>query len=205
MSHASIPSVTIITPTTPDRQHFMERLRSCVFSQDYKKIRWLISDDSTKIGKKRNALCSQADTDIILMMDSDDYYAHDYVSKSVEHLISKEADVTGLSKVYFYQPHVNMWEYEWKGRQPYVVESGMCFWKKTWERSKFCEVHDTGEGIAFLTNAGNIVPHNYTEGMLAIIHNSNTSSRSQLGTMKRLHPSFAVSILGDNYDMYSPI
>lgn len=199
-----IPLVSVITLTTPKRRLvFGDRITSLIQLQSYPAIEHIIIDGAGRIGHKRNVGCNEANGEIIIMCDDDDYYAPDFISRSVEHLLSTKADVTGMDSLYFYQPHVNMWEYNWDGAQKYVVESGMCFWKRVWDKNKFDELNPFGEGMKFLTNAGDINPHNYKEGMLAIIHHSNTSSKYHLSTMSRVNPSLAIKILGDNYNNFS--
>lgn len=177
--------VSIITPTTPDRAEHLERLEQMVNAQDYHPIEWLIDEGEGKIGDKRNNLVSQAQGDIILHMDSDDTYAYDWVSKSVAHLLSTKANITGLSSAYFVTPD-NKYKWKWHGSQPYVCEATMCYLKSAWHNRKFAS-SNSGEGLQFLQNNGLLIPHDYIDGFQANIHGTNTASHKMLSVMEVIY------------------
>lgn len=173
--------VSIITPTTQDRERFNNRIMKVVDSQDYPNREHIMLYGPESIGWKRNKCIEISKGEIIIMIDSDDIIMPDYVSKCVTQLES--CDTTGLSKAYF-SDGVRSWIYEYKGKQPYVIGSSMAFWKKVWERNKFPD-KSNGEDAAFCANAGIIKPLDYLEGFVAQIHNSNTESHKALHLMKR--------------------
>lgn len=151
---------------------------------------------NTSIGAKRNrGNYLASDGSIIVHFDSDDLYAPNYITKCVNHLLDTGADATGLSSLYFFQRPDVAWEYSYSGGQPYVVGSGMCYWRKTWERNPFRDISE-GEDAHFCANAGRVIPHNYKEGMIAMIHNQNTASHKQLRHMKMIDPNIVVDIMG---------
>lgn len=142
------------------------------------------------IGAKRNRLINAAKGEIICHLDSDDYYAPDFISQSLAFLKHSKADVTGLNTAYFYQREPEAaWLYQYTGQQPYVLGSGMMYYKSVWERNKFRDVSQ-GEDAFFQANAGKIVPHNYTAGFLAFIHGKNTASHLTLKNMKPVSPDY---------------
>lgn len=153
------------------------------------------------IGAKRNWLNAIAKGDIVFMQDSDDYIASDFLTRSYNHLVATGADTTGLASAYFYQPHTKMWKYEYKGAQKYVLGSAMMYYKRVWQRRPFPD-QQIGEDAAFLANAGRIIPHNYINGFLAVIHGKNTNSHTQTLYMKRVSPEIAKDILGEWYGRY---
>lgn len=210
--------VTVITPCS--RPEDLPRLVQIYRAQDYqdKELSILMdfkehthmsiddnvwqwgADRAMTIGAKRNELCKLAKGDIILHMDSDDYYAPDFITRSVNHLLSTGAMITGLSSAYFFKPG-NLWYYEYKGKQPYVIGSGMCYYRKVWEKKPF-EDKNSGEDLLFQANAGKVIPHQYIDGFMAMIHDKNTASHKQLSQMKRVNPEIAESILGESYYLY---
>lgn len=176
----SIGKVTIITPTTADRDEFNQRIRQIVKSQDYDgEIEHLIGFGKASIGIKRNELCSRATGDIILHFDSDDLYAPDWISRSVKALTDSKAELTGLSSCYFYDISGKLYEYKWTGGQPYICEATMCYWRKAWDRVKFANTSD-GEGKVFCANT-RVKAHGYKEGFAAIRHGKNTISNIIFG------------------------
>lgn len=193
------PTVTIITPTTHDRERYNERIKSIAQYQDYQNIIEHLFDYSPyTIGDKRNNLCEHATGDIIVHFDSDDYYAPDWISKSVQHLLSQNADITGLSSIYFYRYNTHVWEWRNISKQPILAGATFCYWRKIWQRNPFKSVN-SGEDTKFCTNAGRISPHDYNTGFLATIHGNNTASHLSLTAKEvTLHPiSIAHGILGD--------
>lgn len=177
--------VSIITPTTPDREGMLAKLEQYINAQDYPNIEWLIDESNECIGAKRNNLVSQAKGEVICNLDSDDYYAPDWVSKSVQHLISSKANITGLSSAYF-QSDQHKWLWKWPSNAPYVCEATMCYWRTAWEQHPFTHTN-SGEGIGLLANNGLIIPHTYIDGFTAMIHGNNTASHKMLSVMELIY------------------
>lgn len=196
------PLVSIITPTTKDRYNFNIQCGNYANKQDYPYIEHLFDFSDKTIGDKRNALCQKAKGEIIIHFDSDDFYANDYVSKSVGYLISSKADVTGLCNAYFYHPHTWLKKYQYKGTQGYAIGATLCYWREAWEKDKFKSISH-GEDLYFLKNKI-VKPHNYIDSFIAMVHNKNTT-----GTVKYkgdrytpLSADLSKKILGNNYALY---
>jgi glycosyltransferase involved in cell wall biosynthesis len=129
------------------------------------------------VGQKRNHLCQMARGEIIIHMDSDDVYAKDWISHSVNALQNTKADMTGLDTGIFRNLETGeRWQYIWKPGQPYIMGATMAYWRKTWERAPFKELKDS-EDAAFCASAGLILPHGYVSGFEASIHPKNTCKR----------------------------
>jgi glycosyltransferase involved in cell wall biosynthesis len=154
------------------------------------------------IGSKRNHLVNSAKGEIISHADSDDWYAPDYLRKAVAHLIATKSNIVGLSKAYFYRHPSNLWLYQAPGGMPYVIGSGMTYYKTVWEKKPFDNVN-SGEDLNFQTNSGKIAPLDYIDGFMAMIHDKNTASHKSLFQMKRMNPDIAHSILGESYYLYT--
>lgn len=208
----TFPKVTIITPTLPNREPMRKRIEELARQQDYKGgIELLFSYDNLPIGAKRNKLCDGATGEIIVQMDDDDYYAPDYVTKSVKHLFTSNADCTGLKNAFFFRPKTNhMWRYEYPLEQQFVLGATLCFWKKTWERSPFRDdVRNKAgslirEDAYFCAMAGNLKPHENINSFCAIRHDRNTISDVILkdSCFKQINPAFARIILGNDYSKF---
>lgn len=212
--------VSVIMPTI--RPHFLQTAFDKFESQNYadkelivpycglslnlptptSEVKLIHSNDS--VGNKRNIACEQSTGDIILHMDDDDYYAPDWISKSVEALINSKADCVGLSSGYFYQIPDRVLRYDYpKGCQPYVLGATMCYWRKTWERNQFKDTN-RGEDTLFCANAGKVVAHDHINGFMAMLHGGNTSSHLQIDK-KEFTPqdiSIAKNILGTDFEKY---
>lgn len=121
------PLVSIITPTF-GRQAFLPAVASCVESQTYQNLEWLILDDSEMpssdfaqssagkvrymhsaermtVGGKRNSLLQQAKGEIIVHFDDDDYYAPSYIETSLRFLHTNNLDIVLLKG--FFVAHLN--------------------------------------------------------------------------------------------------
>lgn len=174
------PLVSIITPTTRDRALFMEQLYAVVASQDYPNIEHVICDmEGKSVGEKRNIACKAANGDIIVHMDSDDWYSPEWVSKSVMALLSSVADIVGLSGAVFYNK-----ESQEKWQYTYPLHSNLhgatlCYWKEHAINYPFQTISE-GEDSAF-TKGKKLFSHQYTDGFIATIHDGNTSKKNCTG------------------------
>lgn len=179
--------VSVICPT--NRPQNIPHLVEMFHRQDYEDKELIVVQSEGTIGAKRNKACAQAKGSIIMCMDDDDYFAPDYISRCVE-VLKGGADVTGVSSAYFYSPgQKRAWLYEYKGVVPYVLGSGMAFYRHIWERNKYKELQQ-GEDAAFLANAGRIIPNDYITGFLATIHARNTASHLTLPYMVEIDVNF---------------
>lgn len=171
--------VSCITPSTRDRAHFNERIKQIFDSQDYPEKEHLLWLNDGTIGSKRNKCIEAAQGEIILHMDSDDLYAPDWISKSVEALVNSKASLIGLRTAYFLQPGKQLWEYRYNAGQPYAIGATFCYWRYMWENNKFRDISE-GDDLYFLGNAGIIKNHDYQTGFTAIIHGANTCSHKAI-------------------------
>lgn len=190
-------------PTCKGREHMLQLGIEYYHKQDYPNKELIIIGDELgkSIGEKRNYGCRIATGDLICHFDDDDFYKPDYLSKAAKHMFETGAQMTGLSSAYFYQPGTGLWLYEYKGRQPYVIGSGMMYYRTVWERKPF-EDRNEGEDLLFQTNAGRIIPHGYLDSMVAIIHGGNTASHKQLAHMQRLPLEKIQEVMGDTIMKY---
>lgn len=148
------------------------------------------------IGEKRNAAIRRASGDIILHMDDDDIYAPDWITRSVEALISSKAELVGLSNAYFYDKTKEL-VYQVPRKpdtQLYVCGATMCYWRRFWERKPFEDI-SAGEDFNFQFNNGKTHCHGYKEGFLATVHGSNTVSHQSLPLMNKVAPQDAGLLL----------
>lgn len=173
----SNPLVSIITPTTRDREQYNKKIAQIVHGQTYQNFEHLWDYGEGTIGAKRNRLCEQAKGAIILHMDSDDTYANDWVAKSVEFILNNKCDVTGLQDGYFSNGK-SKWLYRCQIGRPYVLGATMCYWKAFWERFKFLDVKIGEDTHWILDNKCLVSPHKYIDGFVASIHEGNTCTRT---------------------------
>lgn len=163
---------------------------------------WHWGADHLNVGQKRNELVKFAKGDIILHMDDDDFYAPDWISRSVKHLLATNADTTGLRSGWFYKPHTALWGYDYSNNgQRYVLGATMCYRRKVWENRAFKPMPQ-GEDAVFVANGGVVMPHDYKNGFMAMIHGNNTCSHQMTRQMKAYQPDYAKYVLGNWYEKY---
>lgn len=218
------PLVTVITPCS--RPDDIPRIKEVFAAQDYPQREMLILMDkegwtrdtdnenriyqwgleNASIATKRNHLCEHARGEIIMHMDSDDWFAPDWISKTVQHMQQTGCDTTGLSDAYFYRAHSQLWKYIWNGKMKYCIGGTLAYRRSVWENNKFREtISGFGEDTLFMRAAGRVVPHNYLHGFVAMIHDNNSTSHNGVLTNPRfhpLHPSLMVGVLGEDYRKY---
>jgi glycosyltransferase involved in cell wall biosynthesis len=194
--------VSCIMPTA-NRRQFVSRAIKSFINQSYKNRELFIIDDGEEsvadiipvndnrikymrltrkltIGKKRNLACDKSDGDIIIHWDDDDWYSSDWIEFQVNSLLTTNADVTGLSNPYFYQPDTDKsWQYIYPDQDmPWVHGATLCYTRQLWKRNPFPEMN-IGEDVRFLwsTCPKKIVPHTRTNHYIGLIHKDNTSPK----------------------------
>jgi hypothetical protein len=158
------------------------------------------------IAGKRNELCSFAKGEIIITQDDDDWFAKDWITHTVNHMQATGADTTGLSNAWFYQPHSRLWEYRWNGKSKYCIGGTLAYKRTIWEQNKFRETASGfGEDTLFMAKAGRVIPHDYQNGFVAMIHGNNSTSHIGVKTNPRFHPhhpDYMRKVLGADYSKY---
>lgn len=177
-----LPLVTVVIPTTHDRKRYNEAILNNYIQQDYKKKEVLFDFEDGNVGAKLNRMIRRANGDVILRMDSDDKYMPDWISRQVKALMDSGADMTGLSDLYFYNEIAKEgYEYTYpKGWAPWIAGATMCFRKELWQQKGFDDIKQGEDGNFCWHRAPlpSIFVHDYKEGMVASIHEGNTSVRA---------------------------
>ena len=188
-------SVSIVIPTF-NRKAFERLIEYNINSQDYFNIiEIIVLDDSDidrplclrslipiryytvprmTIGMKRNCGVKLAHGDYICFIDTDDFYAPDYISYSIFEMETNNKTIAGSADM-------NMWD----GKQFYkqrcmflhlLNEATMVFKKSAW--SRFAD-SNTNEAVPFLEkNMNNIVETNIDRVMCCVCHKGNTVDKT---------------------------
>lgn len=199
--HFNNSKVSCIMPTA-DRPEFVIKSIEYFKNQDYNNKELVIVDDGREsighliplndpevryiklsrkrlLGAKRNLACQLARGEIIIHWDDDDWVSNRWISLQVASLKKHNADITGLSELFFWEPEADAWTYQYLGnRKPWVHGGTLCYTKKLWARNQFPEVQ-IGEDIRFLWSGvqKKVVPHEFKSHYVALIHKNNTSSK----------------------------
>ena len=188
-------SVSIVIPTY-NRKLFERLIEYNINSQDYFNIiEIIVLDDSDidrplcirslipiryytvprmTIGMKRNCGVKLAHGDYICFIDTDDFYAPDYISYSIFEMETNNKTIAGSADM-------NMWD----GKQFYkqrcmflhlLNEATMVFKKSAW--SRFADTN-SNEAVPFLEkNINNIVETNIDRVMCCVCHKGNTVDKT---------------------------
>ena len=188
-------SVSIVIPTF-NRKAFERLIEYNINSQDYFNIiEIIVLDDSDvdrplcirtlipiryytvprmTIGMKRNCGVKLAQGDYIAFIDTDDFYAPDYISYSIFEMETNNKTIAGSADM-------NMWD----GKQFYkqrcmflhlLNEATMVFKKSAW--SRFAD-SNSNEAVPFLEkNMNNIVETNIDRVMCCVCHKGNTVDKT---------------------------
>ncbi len=206
---SKVPTVTICTPTF-NRRPFWPMTIRCVAQQDYpaEKIEWLVLDDGTdsvedllngvvpnvrytrvpngekwSIGKKRNWLNAQAQGEVIVYMDDDDYYPPQRISHAVETLRQNpKIMIAGSSAMYMFFRDLNkrMILYGPHGKQ-HATAATFAFRRALLRTTSFQEGASLAEEKHFLKNyTVPMVQLDPRKTILVIAHNHNSFDKRQL-------------------------
>jgi glycosyltransferase involved in cell wall biosynthesis len=192
-----VPLVSVITPITKERLHFVDNIHRIVTAQDYPNIEHIFIWEDGTIGAKRNIGCERAKGDIIFHFDSDDNYAPDWVSKQVNMLLTTGADICGIDEVYFYDmQHHEAWKYIYgRAYKPWVAGASMCYHRSFWEKGKFAN-ENIGEDNSFAwKNGTKVISSGYTDGFVAMLHNNNTAPHVKNSSWHAVDPALVRAIL----------
>ena len=194
----STPYVSCIMPTA-NRPNFVELAVNHFVKQNFEDTELIIADDGFQsvkpiladdprikyyytdplgtIGKKRNFACQMATGKIIMHWDDDDWYAKDWISCQINALNDSQADICGLNEITFFSPIENkFWKYADRNTErPWLSGATMAYRKSFWLDHPFKDLQ-IGEDYDYIWNTGaKIYAHDYTQGFIATLHNSNTT------------------------------
>ncbi len=222
------PLVSCMMPTS-NRRPFVSQAIRCFLRQDYANAELLILDDGSEsaadivpkdsrirylrlegkrtVGAKRNLACEQAQGEFIVHWDDDDWYPASRVRMQVEALLSRQCDLCGSSRVFYYEPAMDRaWRYEYThaGSTPWVAGNTLAYRKEFWERNRFAEIQ-VGEDTRFLQSSATTAVHDLKDPGLCVatIHSANTSPKHPGGaywirqSVAQIH-----QLLGDDRHFY---
>ena len=144
--------------------------------------RYFFSEDKLTLGEKRNKLNEEAQGEIIVAMDDDDYYFPERVSAAVTALQNAPAvDLAGSSKVFMYFTDTKE-IYEIGPYFPKHATNGTMAWRKRYAMSRrYDETVAFAEEKSFLEGYKNmLVQLNPWRVMLVMSHSDNTFDKTQL-------------------------
>jgi len=170
------------------------------------RIRYLRETQRRSLGAKRNLACSRARGEILLHWDDDDWHAPWRVSYQVAELTAQQADLCGLSRLWFYEPESDRaWHYRYGGgRTRWVAGGTLCYRRALWDRHRFADVN-VGEDTRFVREAASarIVALERDDFYLARVHDGNTSPKHTGGANWHARPSKLVrDMLGDDFEAF---
>ena len=203
------PLVSIVTPTY-NRRRFIPSLIKMVQQQTYPRdrIEWIIYDDGQEpigdlihtartdlpktkyifnedkltLGEKRNKLNEEAQGEIIVAMDDDDFYFPERISAAVNALQKNPTvDLTGSSKIFMYFTDTK----EVYKIGPYFANhatNGTMAWRKRYAMSRrYDETVAFAEEKSFLEDYKNtLIQLDPMKVMLVMSHTDNTFDKTQL-------------------------
>lgn len=209
----NLPSITIITPTYNRPHLFRMALYNYInFNYPTEKMQWVIVDDSDEdkrvsdmipnedkvnikyialdkrvtIGMKRNICIEEADNDIIVCMDDDDYYPPNSIKLRVLELLkSKKQCVTCTTIACFHINKlismINVPPHKMSFSER-ISEATLCFYKDFWQQRKFPDTVHVGEAEKFLKGRVDDCYEISWEGIIiSLMHNRNISGKITMG------------------------
>jgi glycosyltransferase involved in cell wall biosynthesis len=189
------PMVSCIMPTY-NRQRYIPAAIHNFLSQDYPNLELIVIDDSDypieglitpsekiryyyrdrkeSVGLKRNFACEVAVGTIIIHFDDDDWYAKDWVTRQVTHLMSGNYDISGMNQLKFYSEQFRLkWHYCADASSKWVYGATLAYWRSYWVNNPFSDMQ-SGEDLEFINcDDAKICKLTYFEGYLGIIHEDN--------------------------------
>jgi glycosyltransferase involved in cell wall biosynthesis len=221
------PLVSCIMPTY-NRRPFVAQAIHYFLQQDYLQRQLIIVDDGTEpvqdlipddprlryvrldrkhtIGTKRNLACQEAQGDIIIHWDDDDWMAPWRLRYQVDHLQTAQADICGLDRVLFYDPRLERaWNYVYPtGANPWVAGGTLCYTRAFWQQHPFPDLN-VGEDTRFVwsTPATRLLALPDQTFYVALVHPGNTSPKRTSDQRWRPYPAGEMrALLGADWKFY---
>ena len=187
---------------TANRRRFVPAAIRLFLAQDYPEKELIILDDGDDkisdlvpchpqiryfrenlrrpVGAKRNECVREAQGEIIVHWDDDDWYASWRLRYQVQELLQSGCEVCGLDRVLFFEAATSRaWEYVYpKGAAPWVCGATLCYQKIIWHRNPFPEI-SIGEDTRFVfqVRAEHIKALPENRFFVGTVHDANTSRR----------------------------
>ena len=210
-----LPFVSILVPTTANRKAFLPQLFRCIVRQDYegeKEIIILNDVDNESInipkninfrlinckfkstlGYKRNLLNNEAQGDILIYFDDDDYHMPTRINHTVQSLINGKNLIAGSSRSFVFRiSNQSIYEYGPYGKYHSGCGS-MGFFKQYIQNHNFDEEKNYAEESSFTNNFNEPMNQLDPEKTTLIIHhklntfNKNLSDKQNLSTYQKEH------------------
>ena len=172
----SLPLVSVIIPTMPERVYFFMRALDCYASQDYPALELLTDDGPGVIGEKRNRMCERATGEIIVHFDDDDSSAPGRISDQVALLLSTRKAVAGYHTMLF-TDGAKWWRNV--NAHPMAFGTSLMYRRDWWAEHRFPN-EQLGEDAHFMNvaaRAGQLATKDAERLMYATNHAGNTSQR----------------------------
>jgi len=174
---------------------------------DDPRIRYVRLHRESLLGAKRNLACGQADGEIVIHWDDDDWMADWRISYQVSSLLTAKADICGLHRLFYYNPELNrLWQYTYPKKEiPLLAGGSLCYTKSYWESNPFVEIA-LGEDTRFVWSdkPKRTLALDDNTFYVALTHRGNTNARHTTGS--RWHPYPVEKIryfLGKDWSFYS--
>jgi glycosyltransferase involved in cell wall biosynthesis len=173
------------------------------------RIRYLRTERGLTLGGKRNLACTRARGELLAHWDDDDWSADDRLSRQVQALERRRAQVCGLSAVRYFDPVAGRaWEYRWPGgARPWLGGNTLLFRRSAWEQRPFPGLNE-GEDTRWVWS----LPPTAVAALpdpgwfAALVHPRNTSRKQTRGPNWRPLPLDVVKgALGPDWAFYAAL
>jgi glycosyltransferase involved in cell wall biosynthesis len=171
-------------------------------------VRYVALPERLRLGAKRNAAIEASRGEIIVHWDDDDWMDPCRISAQVSALRAQEADICGLSKVWFCEiasGRLSRYCYPATQRR-WLYGASLCYRRSLWQQKPF-EPVDIGEDTRFIwaSPVGRMVDLDEARIMVSIVHAANTSRpRPLVGpNWQPGRERAAPEVLGDDWAFYA--
>ena len=133
------------------------------------------------IGEKRNYLTKNSSHNILINMDSDDYYVPDYIRYSIHTMKEKGLQMVGSPQMIFYYPEEEKFSAINCPGMRQAHEATFCYTKKHWRRMNGYSNNSQGEGTGMVDHCNEkfFGKTDVRYCMVCIVHNENTIDKQK--------------------------
>ena len=166
------------------------------YKRDQPPIRYFRNPRSlfASLGAKRNAMCEEARGEIIAHVDSDDLSAPNRIATQVRILTQYDSDISGFHTLPFYDIATGL-AYVYHLNAACVCGTSLAYRRKFWFTHPFPSA-DIGEDLPYTSgNREHRISSDGRQLLVALLHDGNMSSRSQVHNHPAIFPQISAQLL----------
>ena len=149
--------------------------------RDVSNCRYFRTERFQTVGEKVNYACEQANGEVIVTFDDDDWYAPQRIEDQVTRLIESGKQLTGYHSILFFDGKKAS---RYSNPPDYCTGTSQVYWKAFWKEHKFPPIDSSYDNALYEAALPSVVSVDGQQMVVARIHGANVSGiRAMIGAV----------------------